>query len=222
MRSTPTTDFQDNDRQVDLRPSELDEIIVSNVNGERIVTCFCGETVRRTIVPHLREIHDNRWRHWVALFGKLRSAGYPLKKVMRLFSSGNGQLLFSWTVVDRALRRAVERDGLSYKPPPTREITRWEPEGFVLPRNSVWDFPRRGDWAVHSGDYRGNWPPQLVRSLLLMFTEPGDLVVDAFVGGGTSLIEAWLLNRRSLGLDISKLALQTTQAKLDSLVTRPV
>src|SRR5207245_2629997 len=77
-----------------------------------------------------------------------------------------------------------------------------------------WDFPRRGDWAVHSGDYRGNWPPQIPRNLIKRYTQPGDLVLDAFAGGGTTLIEAWLLGRPSIGLDVSRLAMQTTIAKL--------
>ena len=35
-------------------------------------------------------------------------------------------------------------------------------------------------------------------------------VLDPFMGGGTTLIEAWLLNRYSIGVDISKLAYSTT------------
>ena len=42
-------------------------------------------------------------------------------------------------------------------------------------------------------------------------------MLDAFMGGGTTLIEAWLLNRPSIGIDISKLAYQTTSALLDSM-----
>jgi hypothetical protein len=41
--------------------------------------------------------------------------------------------------------------------------------------------------------------------------------VDAFVGGGTTLIEAWLLRRHSVGIDISRMALQTTRAKLSEM-----
>lgn len=96
-------------------------------------------------------------------------------------------------------------------------VTRWAPEDFKLETTTVWDFPKRGDWAVHSGDYRGNWPPQLVRNLIERYTKPGDLVADAFVGGGTTLIEAWLLGRRSLGLDVSKLAIHTCRFKLDEM-----
>ena len=52
-----------------------------------------------------------------------------------------------------------------------------------------------------------------MRNIILKYTQPGDLVLDAFMGGGTTLIEAWLLNRRSVGIDVSKLAYQTTSAR---------
>ena len=136
---------------------------------------------------------------------------------MRLYRAGNGPLLFSWTVIERAVRTAVESGTAEYKPAHSKSIEQWEPDNFQLSTGTIWDFPRRGMWAVHSSDYRGNWPPQLVRNLILRFTCPGDLVVDAFVGGGTTLIEAWLCHRQSMGIDISKLALQTTRAKLDDM-----
>ena len=43
------------------------------------------------------------------------------------------------------------------------------------------------------------------------------MVLDPFMGGGTSLFEAWLLGRRSVGLDISLLAVQTTTGKLQEM-----
>jgi len=68
---------------------------------------------------------------------------------------------------------------------------------------TVWSFPKRGSWATHRGDYRGNWPPQIPRALMLMNTKPGDVVLDPMVGSGTTLIEAKLLGRRSVGVDIN-------------------
>ena len=37
------------------------------------------------------------------------------------------------------------------------------------------------------------------------------------MGGGTTLLESWLLQRKSVGLDISNLAVQTTTGRLDEL-----
>lgn len=168
----------------------------------------------RTIVPHFKSAHLSEWNTWIVKFIELRGDGWPLKRIMRLFKAGSGQLLFSWTVIERGIRKTVEDGDLRYSPPPKRAVTQWQPLDFKLETTTVWDFPRRGDWAVHSGDYRGNWPPEVPRNLIEIYTRPGDLVVDSFAGGGTTLIEAWLLGRRSVGIDLSRLALHHTGAKL--------
>ena len=197
-----------------LRPNLLDSIVVTKRGRERTVTCFCGEHARRSIVPHMRTSHASEWQRWVTSFVAMRRLGYPLKKIMRLFKASNDVLLFSWTVIDREIRSFVESGELRYSPPPVTAVKAWNPDGFALEKTTVWDFPIRGNWAVHMGDYRGNWPPQLVRNLILRYTKPGDLILDPFFGGGTTLIEAWLLDRRSIGIDLSRLALQTTSARL--------
>jgi len=68
---------------------------------------------------------------------------------------------------------------------------------------TVWSFPKRGSWATHKGDYRGNWAPQIPRALILMYTRPGDVVLDQMVGSGTTCIEARLLGRNCIGVDIN-------------------
>lgn len=199
------------------RPDELNNVRVEYRDGERFVRCFCGGWLRRSIVPHLKAEHAAQWLEWTGTFVRLRGLGYPLKRIMRLFRAGNNELLFSWTVIERAIRRAVEAGEIPYVPPPKRTIESWQPADFAPETTTVWDFPRRGNWAVHLGDYRGNWPPQIPRNLIMRYTREGDLVVDAFAGGGTTLIEAWLLNRHSIGLDISKMAIQTMTAKLTEM-----
>jgi DNA modification methylase len=83
------------------------------------------------------------------------------------------------------------------------EIESFQPSNFQLETGSVWSFPQRGDWATHKGDYRGNWPPPLVRNLVLRYSKPGELVLDQMCGGGTTLVECKLLNRNSIGVDIN-------------------
>ena len=88
------------------------------------------------------------------------------------------------------------------------------PEELTDVSTSVWSFPRRGAWATHRGDYRGNWPPQIPRALVEMFTEPGDVVLDQMVGSGTTLVEARLLGRNGIGVDISYEAVMLTLHRL--------
>lgn len=96
-----------------------------------------------------------------------------------------------------------------------KKITKWEPENFELEMNTVWSFPQRGDWATHDAKWRGNWSPYIARNLLLRYSAEGDLVLDQFVGGGTTLIEAKLLNRNVIGVDINDVALDRCKEKID-------
>ena len=85
-------------------------------------------------------------------------------------------------------------------------------EKFRAERTTVWDFPVRGDWATHKGDYRGNFAPQIARNVILNYSAEGELVLDPMVGSGTTLIEARLLNRNALGCDINQNAVDITRA----------
>jgi DNA modification methylase len=89
---------------------------------------------------------------------------------------------------------------------------RWRPDTFQLESTTLWSFPDRGSWATHEGSYRGNWSPYIPRNLILRYTKPGDLVLDPFVGGGTTAIEAKLLGRPCLALDINAAALRHTRS----------
>jgi len=61
--------------------------------------------------------------------------------------------------------------------------------------------------------YPARFSPKLVRSAIETFTAPGDLVIDPFVGGGTTLVEALALGRDGIGTDISSLATFVTEVK---------
>jgi len=61
--------------------------------------------------------------------------------------------------------------------------------------------------------YPARFSPKLVRAVIDTFTEPGDLVLDPFVGGGTTLVEALASGRHAIGADISSLATFVAQVK---------
>lgn len=89
-------------------------------------------------------------------------------------------------------------------------IKRWEPDNFHLETSTVWRFPEHGDWATHDSSYRGNWSPYVPRNLLLRYSGEGDIVLDQFCGGGTTMVECRLLNRIGVGSDVNVKALQLT------------
>ena len=95
-----------------------------------------------------------------------------------------------------------------------KRITKWEPEDFELEMTTHWSFPKRGDWATHDAKWRGNWSPYIPRNILLRYSREGELVLDQFAGGGTTLVEAKLLNRDIIGVDVNEAALERCREKV--------
>ncbi len=89
------------------------------------------------------------------------------------------------------------------------------PEDYIPERTTVWSFPDRGKWATHRGDYRGNWSPYIPRNLILKYTEKGDWVLDQMMGSGTTLVEAKLLGRNAIGVDINLDAVMVARDRLN-------
>lgn len=54
--------------------------------------------------------------------------------------------------------------------------------------------------------YPARFSPQFARKAIETFTRPGDVVLDPFMGGGTTLVEALSLGRRCIGADINPLS----------------
>ena len=92
-----------------------------------------------------------------------------------------------------------------------------QPENFELETNTVWAFPNRGKWATHDAKYRGNWSPYIPRNIILRYSAEGDTVLDQFVGGGTTAVEARLTHRNFIGIDINPnaVALSTQKCKFE-------
>jgi len=65
--------------------------------------------------------------------------------------------------------------------------------------------------------YPARFPPEIPRFFIEKFTNEGDVVLDPFVGGGTTLVEASILNRKSYGIDLNKFAVFLSEVKTTPL-----
>ena len=81
--------------------------------------------------------------------------------------------------------------------------------------DSLWMIPERDSTGVHSGDYHGNFIPQIPHQMMLRYTKKGDCVLDPFAGMGTTLIEGQRLGRHVIGIELQESISQQARARRD-------
>src|ERR1700733_578445 len=201
----------------------IKEIRISGFRNTRKVTCpYCQSVLSVSLVPHMKKTHSKEWAQWTDAMLRLYNKTNDLKHVMREFSNNKGQLLFTWAVVDNEVKRKLETEGVAIQIRQKSGVTRWDPtaDEYEKFKTTIWDVPRRGSWGVHQSSYRGNWAPQIPRAIIEYYSQGGYLILDPFVGGGTTLLEAWVLGRNAIGFDISQFALEVTGSRLRELDLR--
>lgn len=84
-----------------------------------------------------------------------------------------------------------------------------------VPLSDVWNIPFLNPKAKERVGYPTQKPVALMNQIITLVTDEGDTVLDPFCGSGTTLVAAKLLNRNSIGIDISDEAIELTQARLN-------
>ncbi|MBC6442637.1 MAG: site-specific DNA-methyltransferase [Rhodobacteraceae bacterium] len=88
------------------------------------------------------------------------------------------------------------------------------PDGHFSRLKSAAQDRTRVQGATHNFyRYPARFSPRFAREAIDVFTEPGDLVLDPFVGGGTTAVEALRAGRRCIGADINELAIFVSTVK---------
>src|SRR5581483_9986947 len=68
--------------------------------------------------------------------------------------------------------------------------------------DSLWIISSRNRSNGHKLDYHGNFIPQIASQTFSRYTKPGDVILDLFLGSGTSAIEAMNLGRGCIGVEL--------------------
>lgn len=87
-----------------------------------------------------------------------------------------------------------------------------------VPLSDVWEIPFLNPKAKERTGYPTQKPIILLEQILKLVTDENDLVVDPFVGSGTTVVAAKILNRKYIGIDKSQEAITLTKDRLNSLI----
>lgn len=94
---------------------------------------------------------------------------------------------------------------------------KWRQFKTNLPHRKFPYSKRNWGNGLHSlCSYQGKMKPSLVHHLINVFSDKNQLVLDPFSGSGTTMFEASLQNRYSIGFDISKVAVAISNAKINN------
>ncbi|MGA9042617.1 MAG: site-specific DNA-methyltransferase [Terriglobales bacterium] len=86
----------------------------------------------------------------------------------------------------------------------------WKPGEMVIDRSKLqpkeWqDWGYRGIWFIDSvranNDHEAKFPLKLAERVIRLFSSPGDVVLDPFLGSGTTAVAALRHNRQYLGFE---------------------
>ena len=72
-----------------------------------------------------------------------------------------------------------------------------------------------GNWIHRMSSYCGRIKPAFAHWLISLYTAPNEIILDPFCGIGTVPLEANLLGRRSIGVDLNPYAYYIALAKMD-------
>lgn len=86
--------------------------------------------------------------------------------------------------------------------------------------DSLWLIGPRAKGGKRENNYHGNFTPQVPDNLIRRYTEAGEIVMDLFMGSGTTLYECETLGRNYIGYDINEEIIQHVSAKMDT--TSPI
>ncbi len=72
-------------------------------------------------------------------------------------------------------------------------------------------------WTHNFYRYPARFSPKFAAAAIELFSKPGDLVLDPYMGGGTSIVEGVVAGRRMIGNDLNSLGSFIARVKVTAL-----
>lgn len=136
-------------------------------------------------------------------WGSFKSASNPclrdIHEYLLIFSKGNYKLP----------RTKAEREN--------GRVDSIEKEDFISQTKSIWSFPtERASRVNHPAPF----PVDLPRKCIEMFTFEGDVVLDPFLGSGTTAVASKKTGRKYIGVDLSEKYCKIAEQRVESTPSR--
>lgn len=87
-----------------------------------------------------------------------------------------------------------------------------------VPLSDTWEIPYLNPKAKERVGYPTQKPVLLLKQIIKIVTDEGDLVVDPFCGSGTTCVAAKSMNRDFIGIDASKDAVELANQRLEEMI----
>lgn len=163
---------------------------------DSICTTENAQTSIRTRVREVTDEDDNLYSiEYYPVSGRNKG------KLTTVYFVGGSKRLVSWfknvTVIE---------DGVIYKREKTGSL--WD--------TLNWNNVNREGGVVFSG---GKKPEVLLEKILELATDPGDLVLDSFLGSGTTAAVAHKMGRRYIGVEMGDHAYSLCKTRLDTVIS---
>jgi len=116
---------------------------------------------------------------------------------------------FEWIIV---FSKKGKRPKVAKEIKEQSKITTKEWQDWAI--NSIWEMqPAKSKVIGHPAPF----PEELPKRLIKLYSFVGDVVLDPFLGSGTTAIAATKLNRKSIGYEINKEYFELSKAKLSQM-----
>lgn len=138
-------------------------------------------------------------------------------------------LTYEFLGVNRVWRWTKDRmqeaykNGLVVQSAPGRvpQLKRYLDEQRGIPLDDVWtDIPPLNSQAQERLGYQTQKPLALLERIIKLSSKPGDLILDPFAGCGTAIEAAQSLGRKWIGIDITVLAIDVVERRLNRMGLR--